>query len=405
MSGSVIPTAYAFSRHAGEGARSADEGAETGAILMWKRNVSSRTRKFCSSLGALIRRLTAPLSPASREKGLPCCIIALLALSFLVAPARADAVSDFYRGKQISLYVSFPPGGGYDIYARLFAPYFTRYIPGNPQILVKNMEGGSGVRAAAFITGVTAQDGLSLGMFLDTLTLGKVLGGPGDFDPQKLVWIGRLNATATVALVWHKSKVQSVEEAKKNEIVIAGSVPSNSSSFIPTALNDLIGTKFKIILGYQGSPPMALAMERGEVDAIGGMSWEALQLEKQHWLDNKEAKILFTQSARRYRELPDVPGLLDFATDARSRTLLGLLGSGPDIGRALVAEPGIPRERAEVLRKAFMAAMADPVWLEDAKKRNLGLDAIAGEELQGIVAAAAATPADVLDQARKYIGQ
>ena len=332
-------------------------------------------------------------------------LLALGALALALLPARAQAPADFYRGKQISLYVSFPPAGGYDIYARMFAPHFSRRIPGNPQILVKNMEGGSGVRAASYITGVTAQDGLSLGLFLDTLTLGKVLGGPGEFDPRKLVWIGRMNATATVALVWHTSKAQSVEDAKKTEIIIAGSVPSNSSVFIPTALNDLAGTKFRMILGYQGSPPMALAMERGEVDAIGGMSWEALLLEKRDWLDKKLVKILFTQGARRYRELPDAPGLLDFATDARSRTLLGLLGSGQDIGRALVAEPGIPADRAAALRKAFMEAMADPAWIAEARSRNLGLDALSGEEVQAIVAGAAATPGDVLDQARKYIGQ
>ena len=329
----------------------------------------------------------------------------LLLLIAFGLQARADAVADFYRGKQISLYVSFPPAGGYDIYARIFAPHFQRHIPGNPQILVKNMEGGSGVRAASFITGVTAQDGLSLGLFLDTLTLGKVLGGPGEFDPQKLVWIGRMNATATVALAWHTSKAQSVEDAKTTQMLVAGSVPSNSSVFIPTALNDLVGTKFKIILGYQGSPPMALAMERGEVDAIGGISWEALQLEKRDWLEQKKVRILFTQGAHRYRELPDVPGLLDFATNDRARTMLGLLGSGQDIGRALVAEPGIPAERAAALRKAFMDAIADPAWLEDARQRNLGVDPLSGQEVQAIVSQAVATPKDILDQARKYIGQ
>jgi tripartite-type tricarboxylate transporter receptor subunit TctC len=329
----------------------------------------------------------------------------LFALVGATVPAKADAVADFYRGKQLSLYVSFPPAGGYDIYARIFAPHFQRHIPGNPQILVKNMEGGSGVRAASYITGVTPQDGLSLGLFLDTLTLGKVLGGPGEFDPQKLVWIGRMNATATVALAWHTSKAQSVEDAKTTQMLVAGSVPSNSSVFIPTALNDLIGTKFKIILGYQGSPPMALAMERGEVDAIGGMSWEALQLEKRSWIDEKKIRILYTQGAHRYRELPDVPGLLDFATDDRSRTLLALLGSGQDIGRAIVAEPGIPKERAAALRQAFMEAMADPAWLEDASKRNLGVDGLSGQDLQAIVSQAVATPKDILDQARKYIGQ
>src|SRR5215470_1834415 len=178
-----------------------------------------------------------------------------------VSPAAADAAADFYRGKTVSLYVSFPPGGGYDIYARVLAPHFTRHIPGNPAIVIKNMEGGSGVKAASYISTITPQDGTSLGLFLDTLTLGKVLGGPGEFDPVKLVWIGRIVSTATVSVVWHTSPVQTVEAAKRDELVIAASVPSNSSSFIPTALNDLIGTRFKIIRGYHGSPPMALAME------------------------------------------------------------------------------------------------------------------------------------------------
>src|SRR5882724_6238114 len=245
-------------------------------------------------------------------------------------PATADTIADFYRGKSISLYVSFPPGGGYDIYARVLAPHFTRHIPGNPTIVIKNMEGGSGVKAAAYITAITPQDGTSLGLFLDTLTLGKVLGGPGEFDPVKLTWIGRIVSTATLAMVWHSSAVQSIEEAKQRPIIIAASVPSNSSSFIPTALNDLIGTRFKIIRGYQGSPPMALAMERGEVDAVGGMSWEAIQTTKPDWLAERKIRILYAQGAHRIKELPDDPGLLDFAVDEKSRQILGLLGGGPD---------------------------------------------------------------------------
>jgi tripartite-type tricarboxylate transporter receptor subunit TctC len=141
-----------------------------------------------------------------------CCLWAAALLS--VSPASADAIADFYRGRSISLYVSFPPGGGYDIYARVLAPHFTRHIPGSPTIVIKNMEGGSGVKAASYITGLTPQDGTSLGLFLDTLTLGKVLGGPGEFDPVKLTWIGRIVSTATVSVVWHTAAVQSVEAAR-----------------------------------------------------------------------------------------------------------------------------------------------------------------------------------------------
>ena len=322
-----------------------------------------------------------------------------------VSPAGADAVTDFYRGKTISLYVSFPPGGGYDIYARVLAPHFSRHIPGNPAIAIKNMEGGSGVKAASYISTVTSQDGTSLGLFLDTLTLGKVLGGPGEFDPLKLAWIGRIVSTATVSVVWHTSPVQSIEAAKQKEIVIAASVPSNSSSFIPTALNDLIGTKFKIIRGYHGSPPMALAMERGEVHAIGGMSWEAIQMTKPDWLAERKVRILYAQGAHRIKELPNDPGLLDFAVDEKSRKILGLLGGGPDIGRSIVAEPGIPHERAAALRKAFMATMADPEFVTDMRKRNLNIELLSGEDVQRTVEAAVATPRELVEQAKRYAGQ
>jgi tripartite-type tricarboxylate transporter receptor subunit TctC len=334
-------------------------------------------------------------------------LLRLIIAAALVTPtaAMAEPIADFYRGKTINLFVSFPPGGGYDIYARVLLPYFSRHIPGSPAIVVKNMEGGSGVKAAGYISTITPQDGTSLGLFLDTLTLGKVLGGPGEFDPVKLVWIGRIVSTATLAMVWHTSTVQSVEEAKARSIIIAASVPSNSSSFIPTALNDLIGTKFKIVRGFPGSPPMALAMERGEVDAIGGMSWEAIQLTKQDWLTDKKAKGLYTHSAHRIKGQPEVPGLVDLAVDDKSRRILGLMGGGPEIGRSLVAEPGIPGERAAALRKAFTETMEDPEFVADMHKRNLGVEPLTGEEVQKIVAAAVATPRELVAQAARYAGQ
>jgi tripartite-type tricarboxylate transporter receptor subunit TctC len=317
--------------------------------------------------------------------------------------ASADPVADFYHGKTISLYVGFPPAGGYDIYARVLAKHWGRHIPGDPTVLVKNMPGGSGVRAAAYISNATAQDGTSLGLFLDITTLGKVLGGPGEFDPVKMVWIGRIVSTASVAMVWHTAPAQSVEEAKRIPITMAVTQPGTSTSMISAALNDLIGTKFKIVRGYQGSPPMALAMERGEVDAIGGISWEAVRNTKRDWLSEHKAKVLYGLGAKRLKELPDAPSLVDLAVDAKSRKLLSLLGSAPDIGRAIVAEPGIPRDRAAALRSSFMATMDDPEFLADSKKANLDVEALDGAEVQHIVVETAETPKDLIEQAKRYV--
>src|SRR5207248_3522104 len=210
--------------------------------------------------------------------------------------------------------------------------------------------------------------------FPDAMTLGKVLGGLGEFDPVKLTWIGRIVSTATVSVVWHTSPVQTIEEAKHRELLMAGTVPSNTSSFIPAALNDLIGTKIKVILGFRGSPDQALAMMRGEAQAIGGMSWEAIQANHREWLDQRRIRILYAQGAHRIKDLPNDPALLDFATDERSRNILSLLGSGPDIGRSLVAEPGIPPERAAALRQAFMATAQDGELIAEIRRRNLTLE-------------------------------
>ena len=354
------------------------------------------------------RRPSRLASRAAQGDGARSALAAGLFLATLVCSstaAFADPVADFYHGKQISLYVGFPPGGGYDLYGRVFAPHFTRHIPGNPQIVIKSMLGGSGIKAAGYMSEVTPQDGTSLGLFLDSLTLGKVLGGPGEFDPLKLKWIGRIVSTATVSVVWHTSKAQSVEEAKRTPIVIAGTVASNTSNFIPVALNDLIGTKFKVIMGFRGSPDQALAMMRGEAEAIGGMSWEAIQTNHQDWLREKRIKVLYAQGAQRIKELPDSPGLLDFATNDRSRKLLGLLGSGPDVGRSIVAEPNIPSDRLAALRKAFMETIEDPEFVAEMTKRNLSIEPLSGEAVQRIQEETVATPKELIEQAKRYIGQ
>ena len=333
------------------------------------------------------------------------CAWGLGALTLLKSmPALADPVEDFYRARTISLYVGFPPGGGYDIYARVLAAHLGRHIPGHPTILVRNMDGGSGVRAAGYISSVTPQDGTSLGMFLDGITLGKVLGGPGDFDPVKLTWIGRMTSTATVAVVWHTAAGQSVEDAKSKEIIVAASVPGSASSIIPTALNDLIGTRFKVIRGFQGSPKQSLAMERGEVDAIGAMAWEAIQTGKPDWLADKKIRVLYAHGTRRIADLPDDPAVIEFAANDKARSILRLVSVSPEIGRSIAAEPRIPLERAAALRRAFMATVADKDFVADMNKRGLGIEPLTGDELQSIVTAAVATPRELVEQVKRYIG-
>ena len=150
---------------------------------------------------------------------------------------------------------------------------------------------------------------------------------------------------------------------------------------------------------------MALAMVSGEVDAIGGISWESVKLTKPDWLTKHKAKVLYGLGAQRLKDLPTAPSLLDLAVDERSHKLLNLLGSAPDIGRAIVAEPGIPPERAAALRKAFMATMEDPEFVADMAKANLNIEPLSGEDLQKVVADTVATPQELVEQAKRYVGQ
>src|SRR5262249_32218110 len=194
-------------------------------------------------------------------------------------------------------------------------------------------------------------------------------------------------------------------DGERRQILVARMASAKASNVIPAALHAPIGPKIKVILGFRGSPDQALAMMRGEVNSIGGMSWEAIQTNHQEWLTEKKIRILYAQGAHRIKELPDDPGLLDFAHDDRSRTILGLLGSVPDIGRSIVAEPAIPPERAAALRSAFMATVEDGEFVAEMKKRNLNIEPLSGEEVQKLVAAYVATPKDLIEQAKRYVGQ
>ena len=311
------------------------------------------------------------------------------------------------QGKTISLYVGFPPGGGYDIYARVIAPHFTRHIPGNPQIVIKNMLGGSGMRAATYMTGITPQDGTSLGLFLDSLTLGKVLGGPGEFDPVKLdldrphrLDRDRLGGLAHVAGADDRGGQDS------GKSLMAGTVPSNSSSFIPAALNDLIGTKIKVILGFRGSPDQALAMLRGEVNSIGGMSWEAIQTNHQDWLTEKKIRVLYAQGAQRIRELPDIagPARLCAMTSAAAASS-ACSAAAPTSAARSWPSPAFRRSARRRCARPSWRRCAIPNCVAEIQKRKLDLEPLSGEEVQKMVAASAATPRPLIEQAKRYIGQ
>lgn len=307
---------------------------------------------------------------------------ALLATALQVPIAHAQTAENSYAGKQINLIVGFNPGGGYDLYSRVAAEWLPRYIPGNPAIVVQNMPGAAGALGANYLYSQASKDGLTIGMVSQAAALQQVTGTQGvDYDVRDFNWIGRLAPAVEVTAVWHTSPVKSLEDAMETKTIIAGTSAGGTSHMMPTIMNKIAGTKFDIILGYPGTNGAEHAMEMGEVDGTHS-TVENLLTQKSEWLREEQVSILVQYARERHPLLPDVPTMTEFGTTEEDKQILGLFGSSADIGRSLIAPPGVPAERLAILREAFTTMVNDPEFQAVMAERNLELGAMSGEELQ-----------------------
>jgi tripartite-type tricarboxylate transporter receptor subunit TctC len=314
------------------------------------------------------------------------------------ATARADSIEDFYRGKTIRMFINSTPGAGYDVYARLVARFLGNHIPGHPTIVPQNMPGAGGRAAAAYIYNVAAKDGLSLAALNRSVALSQAMGDPGQmFDTAKFNWIGNPESENSTLATWHTSGVRTFEEAKVKEVTI-GTTGEGNSSIYPRAMNMVLGTRFKIIRGYPGGSEINLAMENGEVGGRGDNAWGSWKSSKADWLRERKINILVQIGLHKAADLPDVPLLVDLASNADDRALLGLLSAPPALGHPIVTSPDVPAERVAALRSAFDAAMSDPALREEADRQKRDLNPVSGAELSRIVADILATPKPVRDR-------
>ena len=320
---------------------------------------------------------------------------AVAALAGAASAARADAVEDFYRGKQISYVIGVGEGGGYDLSSRLVAQHIGQFIPGKPTVVPRNMPGAGSIAAAEYVYNVAPKDGTVLAMFQPTFILEKLTDKTRKYDSEKFTYIGRADQSVLVGLVWKTAPAQSIEDMKTKQIVVSANAAAGTSATIPWALNRMIGTKMTVVLGYDSSANMGMAMERGEADGNGSTSWDYLET-KREWLDEKKIKILYTIALDRFSKIPDVPTVMELATNERDRNALKLIASSSSVGRAVLSAPGVPADRADALRRAFDKMVQDPKFLEDAKTRRLGVDPATGETLQKMVADVAGQSDDVV---------
>jgi tripartite-type tricarboxylate transporter receptor subunit TctC len=322
--------------------------------------------------------------------------------TYLACTAVAHSQAVDFAGKTITVVSSFAPGGGYDIYGRMLAAHVGAHLAGHPTVVVRNMPGAGGLSGTNYLFNVAPRDGTVVGVVPQTVVTAQTLGGPTvKFDAERFNWIGRVNSNVEIEETWQTSPVKTIADARSSTIVVAGTGPDSSSVVFPRLLNDTLGTKFKVVAGYSGVNMAALAMERGEVQGMV-RPWSVTKSVRPEWLRDKAINLIVQYAVRRHPELPDVPAVVDLAETDAQRQIFALYASGGDIGRSIVAPPGLPAGIVQALRIAFDETMQDPAFLRDIEANALDFDPLGGEELQALVERAAAVPADVIEAARRY---
>ena len=324
--------------------------------------------------------------------------VAAMALSLCAASAaNADAVTDFYKGKTLNFIIGSNNGGSYDSYGRLFTAHFSRHVPGNPTIVAQNMPGASGIKSASFIYQIAPKDGLTIGTFNQSMGQRQVLEPQSvQFDVAKFDWIGAMASSVSVFITWHTSGTATLEDAKKKVTVMGALSDDGGNAVYPMLLNQFLGTKFKVVLGYKGGNTIQLAMEQGEVDGRGSVIWSGFKAGWPQWIAEKKVNVLIQLGLAKDPDLPDVPLLIDLAKDPTQAAIFRLISTDTATGIPVAATPGMPADRLAALRKAFAETMKDPQFLAEAAKRNLPVRASSGDEVQKIMTSIVTTPKDVV---------
>ena len=347
------------------------------------------------------------------------CILSWLTAVPLGTAAHA---ADFYKDKMITFIIGSGPGGGYDAYSRLVAGHLARHLAGQPTIIPQNLPGAGSIRAANYLYNVAPKDGTAIGMVDEAIFLNQILGAQeptaeaadlGWFgrivrrilrthetktDAAKFNWIGRVLANSAILFVRREAGVRKIEDAYEKELIVSASGTASKLNW--TVLKNVFGMKLKIVSGYQGSNEGLLALLRGEADAVS-MPWSILRITGADLIRDKKINLLLQTGAEKDVDLGDLPRMIDLARNDDERKLLELFASPSTIGRSVLAPPGLPMERVDELRRAFMEMTQDRTFLEDLKKARLELSPLSGRQLQATVAGMADVPDRLIERARR----
>ena len=337
------------------------------------------------------------------QRGGPLVLLPLLVLLPAI-PATAQPVADFYRGKTITMATGTSPGGDYDLRLRMVARHIGKYIPGNPNVTVTNMPGGGGLVVANWLANLAPKDGTVVVAVTQNLAVHQATGAAGiKFDVREFNWIGNTTDTPNVITAWHATGIRTIQDVMERELVVGATGRASGSFLYPYSLNQLVGTKFKIVTGYPGGNDVNIAMERGEVGGRGSNSWAAWKSTRPQWVAEKKIFNLVQVALQRNAELADVPTLIELAKNDEDRQVLAFISADTAISRPLTTNAGVPADRVEALRRAFSATMKDPAFLAEAAKTETDISPMTGEEVQKIAVASINTPPQVLKRAHALI--
>lgn len=311
------------------------------------------------------------------------------AVAFAACSVSA-AAQDFYHGKQITMIVGAPVGGGYDTYARLLVRHWPGHIPGQPSIIVQNMPAAGSLVAMNTLANISPKDGTTIGAVQNHIGVEPLMGLTGaqeniKYDARQANWIGSTTKEVPVVALWHTVPFKSFQDLIGHEAVVASSGVATSDSVYARVMNTLVGTKFKVVEGYKGNPEMATAMEQGEVMGRAGWFVSSLMSTKGQLVADKQIRVFVQVALEKHPDFPDVPLVTEFTKSADSREQLEFALSFLLMGRPYVAPPGVPADRVKLLRDSFMQTLASPEFLQEAKRVNLDISPMTGEEIHALL--------------------
>jgi len=329
---------------------------------------------------------------------------ALAALA--IAPAHADSVEDFYKGKTVSLVIGYSVGGGYDLYGRLVARHMAKYIPGKPTIVPQNMTGAGSFRAASFLYAAAPKDGTVFGTFGRTIaTMPLLVPVSAPLDATKLTWLGSVTNEVSLCVTWHTSPVKVWTDALDKPINMGGEGTGADPDVYTLLYKNVFGARWKLIPGYHGTNDVTLAMERGEVDGLCGLSWSTLKARHMQWFTDKKINVINQAALKKQPELPDVPLASELTQDAEKLQMLKLFLVTQEIARPFAAPPDIPADRKAALIAAFEQTMRDPEFLAEAQKLSMDVNPLGAKAVSDLIAELYATPKPVVEKAAQAMAK